>query len=61
MLERHFVSSELSCGIGILHKSIGFSGVVWCDVDVDCMVKSVFLRAEILCYEKSLCKVHNGI
>nr|DAX89458.1 MAG TPA: hypothetical protein [Caudoviricetes sp.] len=30
--ERHFVSSELSCGIGILHKSIGFSGIVGCGV-----------------------------
>lgn len=30
--ERHFVSSELCCGIGILHKSVDFSGIVRCDV-----------------------------
>nr|DAT03705.1 MAG TPA: hypothetical protein [Caudoviricetes sp.] len=30
--ERHFVSSELCCGIGILHKSVDFSWIVRCDV-----------------------------
>lgn len=32
VLERHIVSSELSCGIGILHKVVDFSGIVGCDV-----------------------------
>ena len=42
VLERHIVSSELSCGIGILHKVVDFSGIVGCDVGVDCMVKVSF-------------------
>ena len=42
MLERHFVSREFSCGIGILHKSIGFSGIVWCYVGVMWSEKCLF-------------------
>jgi len=42
VLERHIVSSELSCGIGILHKVVDFSGIVGCDVGVMWSEKCLF-------------------
>ena len=42
VLERHIVSSELSCGIGILHKMVDFSVVVGCDVSVMWSEKCLF-------------------
>lgn len=60
VLERHFVSSELSCGIGILHKVVDFSVVVGCDVR-GLYGKSVFLRVKNWESGKSLCKVHKRV
>ena len=36
---------------------VGLCGVTWRGLHG----KSVFLRVEILCSEKVLCKVHNGV
>lgn len=58
--EIHFVSSELSCGIGILHKVVDFSVVVGCDVR-GLYGESVFLRVEFRESEKALCKVYNSV
>ena len=58
--EIHFVSSELSCGIGILHKVVDFSVVVGCDVR-GLYGKSVFLRVKNWESGKALCKVHKMV
>lgn len=42
MWERRIVSSELSCGIGILHKVVDFSWVVGCYVGVMWSEKCLF-------------------
>lgn len=54
MSEIHFVSSELSCGIGILHKVVDFSWVVGCYV-VRIVGKKCLFEGEKLGNRKSRC------